>query len=160
MGNFLKLIEDVKNYIDENFSEDFYEDINLSYKSSIQRGEELGDMLENLDSSFSETLLELIDKSGKSEPEIYKKAMVDRRLFSKIKNNKYYRPSKKTIIAFALALELDLENTNKLLERSGFTLSHSEKFDVIIEYFIINKEYDIFEINEVLLHFDQPLIGY
>lgn len=119
----------------------------------------LDDLLNDLDAGFSETLLKLIDRTGKKDSEIYKKANVDRKLFSKIRNNPDYKPSKATAIAFAIALELDLEETKDFIARAGFALSHSSKFDVIIEYFIKQKKYDIFEINEALFAFDQNILG-
>lgn len=122
-------------------------------------GGSLDDLLIDLDAVFSETLLKLIDRTGKTDPEIYKKANVDRKLFSKIKNNPDYKPSKSTALAFAIALELDLEETKDLIARAGFALSHSSVFDVIIEYFIQQKKYNIFEINEALFAFDQSLLG-
>ena len=84
---------------------------------------------------------------------------VDRKLFSKIRNNPAYKPSKITAVAFALALELNLEETQNFIGRAGYTLSHSSKFDIIIEYFILNKNYNVFEIDAVLFRYDQPLIG-
>ncbi|MGN0633556.1 MAG: macro domain-containing protein [Oscillospiraceae bacterium] len=121
--------------------------------------DDLSQLLNGLDASFSETLLKLIDRTGKKDSEIYKKANVDRKLFSKIRNNKDYKPSKTTALAFAFALELDIDETRDFIARAGFALSHSSKFDVIVEYFIVNGNYNVFELNEVLFAFDQPLIG-
>ena len=118
-----------------------------------------GQLLKDLDTGFSETLLRLIDRTGKKDSEIYKKANVDRKLFSKIRNNMDYKPSKTTALAFAFALELDVNETKDLIGRAGFALSHSSKFDVIVEYFLINRNYNVFELNEVLFAFDQPLVG-
>ena len=118
-----------------------------------------GQLLKDLDAGFSETLLKLIDRSGKKDSEIYKKANVDRKLFSKIRNNMDYKPSKTTALAFAFALELDVDETKDFIGRAGFALSHSSKFDVIVEYFLVNRNYNVFELNEVLFAFDQPLIG-
>ena len=118
-----------------------------------------GSLLKNLDAGFSETLLRLIDRTGKKDSEIYKKANIDRKLFSKIRNNMDYRPSKTTALAFAFALELNIGETKDFIARAGFALSHSSRFDVIVEYFLENRNYNVFELNEVLFAFDQPLIG-
>ncbi len=123
------------------------------------RDQDLDTLLRHLDAGFTETLLRLIDRTGKKDSEIYKKANIDRKLFSKIRNNPSYRPSKPTAVAFAIALELDLRETLDLLAKAGYTLSHSSKFDVIVEHFIVNGNYDVFELNEVLFAFDEPLIG-
>ncbi|MDR0848672.1 MAG: macro domain-containing protein [Propionibacteriaceae bacterium] len=119
----------------------------------------LEDIVGNLDESFASTLLRLIDASGKTDPEIYNRANIDRRLFSKIRSNPRYTPSKPTVIAFAIALELTLGQTEDLLERAGFALSHARLFDVIVEYFIASGKCDVYEINEVLFAYDQPLLA-
>ena len=119
----------------------------------------LDDLMDELEETFSQSLLRLIDQKGKTDVEVYRKANVDRKLFSKIRSNINYKPSKVTAIAFAIALELSLDETKDLIGRAGFALSHCSQFDVIIEYFIKQKNYNVYEINEVLFEFDQVLLG-
>ena len=116
-------------------------------------------LLVELDEPFTETLFRLIDAKGKTDVEVYKKANLDRRLFSKIRSDPGYVPSKRTVLALAIGLELTIEETHDLLRRAGYALSPSQALDVIVEYFIISRRYDIFEINEVLFSYDQPLLG-
>ncbi|MDO5136281.1 MAG: macro domain-containing protein [Eubacteriales bacterium] len=127
--------------------------------TAMLEGTPLDDLILELDEPFSDTLFRLIDHKGKKDAEVYKKANIDRKLFSKIRSVKGYTPKKPTILALAVALELTLEETDDLLKRAGYALSHASKFDVIVEYFIVNGRYDIFDINQVLFKYDQPLLG-
>lgn len=170
-----KLFKSVSSYIDENYVlsksisrresntclmriSDPPRKMQVSSAFSAEAND-LDNLLNNLEATFSATLLEFIDRTGKKDSEIYKKANIDRKLFSKIRNNTNYKPSKSTALAFAFALELDIDETKDFIGRAGFALSHSSKFDVIVEYFLINQNYNVFELNEVLFAFDQPLIG-
>lgn len=119
----------------------------------------LADLLAETDAGFSETLLKLIDQTGKKDSEIYTKANLSRQHFSKIRNNSHYQPTKPTAIALALALELNLDQTRDLIGRAGYALTNSSKFDVIIMYFIREKNYNLFDINAALFEFDQSLLG-
>lgn len=128
-------------------------------KPAVPEKASLPELLENTDAGFSETLLKLIAATGKKDSEIYTKANVSRQHFSKIRSNPDYRPTKATALAFAIALELDLEQTADLIGRAGYALTNSSKFDVIIMYFIRERNYNLFDINATLFDFDQSCLG-
>lgn len=159
-----------EHYVDKNgrrqFSSTFPSRRILSYSASFETdmvlpccGPSLEDMLSAMDDNFSVTLLKLIDIKEMTDVECYKKANVSKQTWYKIMNEKNYKPSKNTVIAFAIALELTLEESKKLLATVGFALSKSNKFDIIIEYFLTNGIYDVFLINEALFKFDQVCLG-
>lgn len=147
-----KLLDIEMNSMNAPVSQMQLEEAQASYSS-------LDDLIGSLDEPFSTTLLRLIDAKGRTDVDVYKRANLDRKLFSKIRSYKDYMPGKRTVIALAIALELSLDETGDLLRRAGFALSQSQKFDVIVEYFIVNGRYDIYQINEVLFQYDQPLLG-
>lgn len=120
---------------------------------------EIAQLVSTLDAPFSTTLLALIDARGMTDAEVYHRANISRQLFSKIRGNESYRPSKQTVVALAIALELDMSATQDLLARAGFTLSKSSKFDVIVRFFIERGIYDLFQLNEVLFAYDLPFVG-
>lgn len=136
--------------VDESVSDSATSFLKSAAAAPAAESRSLDDLMNQMDATFSEMLLRLIDERGQSDSEVYKKANVDRRLFSKIRKDKHYVPSKKTVLSFAIALELSLDETKDLLLKAGFALSRSNKADIVVEYFIINENYDIFEMNEVL----------
>ena len=119
----------------------------------------LEQLLRKKEETFSQALLRMIDERGLKDSYVYKKANIDRRHFSKIRNHADYTPNKKTVFAFAIALELSLEETTDLLMKAGYAFSNCSKFDVIVRYFIEKKDYDVFEINEALFSYHQPTLG-
>lgn len=119
----------------------------------------LDELLGEVGETFSQMLMRLVKEKGVLEVDVYKRANMDRKLFSKIKNNRDYQPKKKTALSLAVALQLSVEETENLLRKAGFSLTNSSKMDVIVRYFLEKEEYDIFAINEALFYYEQPILG-
>ena len=149
--------------IEESSPEEF--DVSTMQKTKIQKGmlstmsvnRNIDNLMNQLEETFSQRLLRMIDERGITDSEAYTKAYVDRRHFSKIRKDVNYVPNKKTVLAFTIALELSLDEAKDLLASAGFALSRSSKTDIIVAYFLQNKIYDMFEINDVLDAYGQPV---
>lgn len=164
------LFADIAAYIDDHYVEEhtdlpsrsdrrYWDSLPQAAAMPMAAPRTLDELVDHLDESFSQMLLRKIDEKGLTDAQCYKRANIDRKLFSKIRSDKLYRPSKPTVLAFAIALELPMEEVHQLLRTAGFALSRSNKFDVIVEYFLSQGQYDVLAINEALFAFDQSLLG-
>ncbi|WP_027396971.1 macro domain-containing protein [Anaerovibrio lipolyticus] len=165
------LFNDVQNYIDEVYVDEHLAQERCNnyrrrrereaalYKNRVTDSRSLDEMLDDMTDTFSEALFKLIDAKGMTDPQVYKKANINRKHFSKIRTNQDYKPKKSTVFALAIALELNLAETRELLARAGYAFSHSNVSDVIIEYFLRHGKYDIDSINQVLFEKGEPTLG-
>ncbi len=135
------------------------EKLSTPVSSTLSTNRNIEDLMGQMDETFSQRLLRLIDERGMTDSEAYNKAYVDRRHFSKIRKDVNYAPNKKTVLAFSIALELSIDEAKDLLNSAGFAFSRSSKTDIIVAYFLQNKIYDMFEINEILDAYGQPIFG-
>lgn len=166
-----KLFNSVKSFVDESYVDtkksEEYGGREMEIRDIILRWDGMGspaeprleDMVGNVGETFSEALVRIIDEKGFRDPDVYKRANIDRKFFSKIRSNRNYRPGKSVCVAFAIALELSLDETREFIGKAGYTLTHSDKSDIIIEFFIRNRNYDICEINETLFRFGLSPLG-
>lgn len=162
-----KLAAEVRQYIDDHYVQEHFDICRENRRQCAMRMNEasvcmspsLEEMLGQVDESFSEMVARRIREKGMTNADCYKKANLDRKHFSKLISDKHYSPRKTTALAIAIALEMDLDETRDLLMKAGYALSHSSRFDIIIEYFILIQHYDVFEINDALFDYDQPLLG-
>lgn len=170
-----KLFDSVESYIEEHYVDEtqyILENRMMDYVSeskatmeylpsaSLKKSRSLEELMDNLGESFKEMLFRLIDERDLKDSDVYKKANVTKQTFWKIKNKEDYTPKKSTVLALAIAIELSIDETEDLLRKVGYALSNSNKFDVIVSYFLENKSYKIHEINMVLFKYDQELLGY
>ena len=157
----IKLKQELQAFIDENINLEVHKrPLPFLAAGAILFPKELIDQVLDLKKpNFSKTLMNFIDERGLKDSDVYNKAGISRQLFSKIRIHEDYKPTKPTVLLFALAMELDLEDTQKLLASAGFTLSHSSKQDLIIEFLISKGIHDIFTVNDVLYEFGQPTLG-
>ena len=174
-----KLYESVRKYIDKYYIDKYEEDADIKLvKSAIESyavesiqetkatdtisltlpvNRNIESLMGQMDETFSQRLLRLIDEREMTDSEAYNKAYVDRRHFSKIRKDVNYTPNKKTVLAFAIALELSIDEAKDLLNSAGFALSRSSKTDIIVAYFLQNKIYDMFEIKDIVDAYGQPI---
>lgn len=151
-------VEEEERLTGRNSQIDTLEDMDIPAPSMVI-GNGLDDVIEHVGETFQQRLLRLIDERGLTDTSVYKKANIDRKLFSKIRCNEEYKPRKKTAVALAIALELNIDDMKDLLARAEIALSPSNKFDLIIEYFVSQNEYDVYKINMALFKHNQPILG-
>ena len=154
----IEQVKYVKSYMSIDSMTDISEKVSYS-RATSPRKRSLKDILEDIDLTFQESLFEHIDRKGLDDVHVYKHANIDRKLFSKIRSNKYYQPSKATALAFAISLELNLDEANDFLAKAGYTISKSLISDLIVEYHIENGKYNIYDINLALFENGQSSIG-